>query len=313
MDFLEFKKKYQKAEVTAFPNQVAKTPLISVLLQTYNQEDYIEQCLDAILDQQTDFDIEILLGEDDSTDKTREICLKYAEKFPDRIRLFLHQPANKIKVLNIPTGNFNAINNLYQAKGEYIAFCEGDDYWTDQHKLQKQVDFLKAKPDFVLSYHQFEEKYETQSGKENRISLEQPAKELTKEELSRLVYHPLLSTVCFRNCLRDLPEEMIQVINVDSFILSMLGTFGKAKFQPEIRASVYRRHSGGIWTKKNREIQLRTKILLFKNLVSYYNNKDKSLTRSFQKDLKNTNKMLFALYLKDFKPFKAAKLLPALL
>lgn len=312
MDFKSFKEKYQKAEVRAFPNQVAKDPVVSVIVQTYNHAAYINQCLDSILNQQTDFEFEILLGEDASTDKTREICIKFAEKFPEKIRLFLHHPDNKIRIINLNTGNFNAIYNLYQAKGEYIAFCEGDDYWTDQHKLQKQVDFLKGNSDVTLSYHKFEEKYETQSGSENPTILEQLARDLSQRELSELSFHPLLSTVCFRNHFKDIPDQMIQVLNIDSFVLSILGTFGKGKFQSEIRASVYRRHSGGIWTKKNREIQLLTKTLLFKNLISYYKDKD-SLKISFQKDLKNTQKMLLVLYLKDFKPLKAVKLIPGLL
>lgn len=313
MNFQEFKEKYQINEVEDFPHQVNSKPLVSVLVQTYNHEAYIKQCLDAILDQKTNFDFEILLGEDASTDNTREICKEYAQKFPEKIRLFLHNPANKIRVMDIVTGNFNAFYNLYKARGKYIAFCEGDDYWTDPLKLQKQVDFLEAKSDFVLSYHRFEEKFEQSSKNLDQLPLRQPEKNLDKKELSALIYHPLFSTVCFRNYLKDLPEEVMQVINVDSFLLSMLGILGEARFQPEIRASVYRRHAGGIWTKKNREVQLHTKILLFKNLASYYNNKDRSLTNIFHRYLKNTRKMLLVLYLKGCKPFKAVKLLPSLL
>ncbi|OEY73936.1 glycosyltransferase family 2 protein [Salegentibacter salarius] len=311
MDFNKFKELYQKKEVQHFQHQVTSKPLVSVLVQAYNHEFYIKQCLDAILAQKTNFDFEILLGEDVSTDKTREICLEYAQNYPKKIRLFLHHPANKIRVMDVVTGNFNAFYNLYKARGKYIAFCEGDDYWTDPLKLQKQVDFLEIKSDFALSYHRFEEKFEQSSKKIEQLSLEQPKQDLNKNELSALIYHPLFSTVCFRNYLKDLPEEVMQVINVDSFLLSMLGTFGKAKFQSEISASVYRRHPRGIWTRKNREIQLLTKILLFKNLVSYY--KDKSLTRNFQSNLKNTRKMLLVLYLKSGMPIKAVRLIPKLL
>ena len=75
--------------------------------------------------------------------RVREICIEYAQKYPEKIRLFLHHPSNKIKVLDIITGNFNGFYNFYNTRGNYIAFCEGDDYWTDPLKLQKQVDYLK--------------------------------------------------------------------------------------------------------------------------------------------------------------------------
>lgn len=313
MDFIEFQNKFMFKTPEHAQHKVSAQPLVSICVQTYQHVNYIKNCLDSILEQKTDFEYEILLGEDKSSDGTREICIQYAQRFPEKIRLFLHHDDNKIKVENIPTGNFNAFYNFYQARGKFIAFCEGDDFWRDPLKLQKQVDFLQINPEYVLAYHNFEEKFESLPKEEKQRFLKKPSKDLTQEELSGLIYHPLLSTVCFRNCLSRLPEEMIQVINVDSFLLSMLGTIGKAKFQSDIQASVYRRHSGGIWTKKNREIQLLTKILLFKNLASYYKSKDRSLMSSFQKDLKNTGKMLLVLYLKDLKPFKAMKLSPGLL
>ena len=98
--------------------------------------------------QKTDFDFEILLGEDESTDGTREICIEYAKKYPDKIRLFLHKRENVIYINGNPTGRFNFLYNLTISKGKYIALCEGDDYWTDPLKLQKQVDFLEKNEDY---------------------------------------------------------------------------------------------------------------------------------------------------------------------
>ncbi|WP_026934172.1 glycosyltransferase family 2 protein [Christiangramia echinicola] len=269
MNFEQFKAKYQQTEVEHYPNKVPGGILVSVLVQTYNHEFYIKRCLDAILGQKTNFEFEILLGEDTSSDNTRKICKEYAQKFPEKIRLFLHHPSNKIKVLNVNTGNFNAFYNFYHARGKFVAFCEGDDYWTDPKKLQKQVDFLMKNSDFVLCYHWFEEKFEVQSDSKNQY-LEQPEKDLSREELIGLLYHPLLSTTCFRNCLIDLPEEIMEVINVDSFLLSILGNFGKARFLENINASTYRRHSGGVWTENEKEIKLKSKILTFEKLHFFY-------------------------------------------
>lgn len=116
---------------------------MSVCVTTYNHADYIKDCLEGILMQKTEFPIEILLGEDASTDGTREICLEYAKKYPKQIRLLLHHRENNIKINGNPSGRFNFLNNLYSAKGKYIALCEGDDYWTDSLKLQKQVELME--------------------------------------------------------------------------------------------------------------------------------------------------------------------------
>ncbi len=137
-------------KVQKYPNEVSDNPLVSVCVQTYKHEKYIKQCLDGILMQKTNFEFEILLGEDDSPDKTREICIDYAEKYPNKIKLFLHNRENVIYINGNPTGRFNFIYNLTNAKGKYIAICEGDDYWTDPLKLQKQVDFLEANPEYGL-------------------------------------------------------------------------------------------------------------------------------------------------------------------
>ena len=121
MNFELFKSKFQKAPVEEYPNCVPENVVVSVCVQTYQHVDYIKEYLDGILNQKTNFDFEILLGEDASTDGTREICLKYAEKYPDKIRLFLHHRENNISVGGKPSGRFNFLYNLYTAQGKYIA------------------------------------------------------------------------------------------------------------------------------------------------------------------------------------------------
>lgn len=126
---------------------------VSVSVVTYNHKDYIKQCLDGILMQQTNFDYEIILGEDESNDGTREICMDYANRYPDKIRLFLRSRKDVIYINGNPTGRYNFIENLKACRGNYIALCEGDDYWTDPLKLQKQVDFLEANEDYGICFH----------------------------------------------------------------------------------------------------------------------------------------------------------------
>ena len=131
----------------------APNPLVSVVVTTYQHEKYISETLDSILAQQTSFPYEILLGEDGSQDGTRQICIEYAKKHADKIRLILHDRTKKIVVRGRPTGRYNLLTNFSSSNGKYIALCEGDDFWNDNRKLQKQVDFLEHHPTVVLSFH----------------------------------------------------------------------------------------------------------------------------------------------------------------
>lgn len=117
-------------------------PLLSVKTISYNHAPYIRQCMDAVLMQETDFTFEFIIGEDCSTDNTREIVKEYAKKYPDIIKLVLSDHNVGAKE--------NSRRCLELCTGKYIAICEGDDYWTDPHKLQKQVDFLELNPDYAL-------------------------------------------------------------------------------------------------------------------------------------------------------------------
>ena len=127
--------------------------MVSVCVQTYQHVNYIKSCLDGILMQQTTFPFEIILGEDESDDGTREICMDYANKYPDKIRLFLRTRKDVIYINGQATGRYNIMENLKACSGKYIALCEGDDYWTDPLKLQKQIDFLETNSDYVICFH----------------------------------------------------------------------------------------------------------------------------------------------------------------
>lgn len=118
---------------------------VSVFMITYNHEKYIAEALDSILMQKTDFDFDIVIGEDCSTDATRRIVLEYSRKYPDKIKLLLH---------NVNVGFISNLMYVLEAcTGKYVAMCEGDDYWTDPFKLQKQVDFLEANKEYMLATH----------------------------------------------------------------------------------------------------------------------------------------------------------------
>ncbi len=119
---------------------------LSVLFITYNHEDYVRQALDSVLMQEVDFEYEIVVGEDCSTDATRDILLEYRDRYPDRIKLLFRE-----KNFGRPT--MNVYDTGMHCTGDYIAFLEGDDYWTDERKLMKQVRFLDEHPDHMGCTH----------------------------------------------------------------------------------------------------------------------------------------------------------------
>jgi glycosyltransferase involved in cell wall biosynthesis len=121
------------------PNNVVRAvpaPLVTVRTSTYQHGPYIRECIEGILNQKTSFPFEYIIGEDFSTDGTREIVLEYAKRFPDRIRVFTADYNVGAK----PNGR----RCMRAARGKYIALCEGDDYWHNPLKLQKQVDLMEA-------------------------------------------------------------------------------------------------------------------------------------------------------------------------
>jgi glycosyltransferase involved in cell wall biosynthesis len=118
---------------------------VSVHMPTYNHERYVAQALDSALEQVTDFDFEIVIGEDCSTDGTRQIVLDYAARYPGKVRVLVHE-----KNLGIWENDQTIIA---QCSGQYIAWLESDDFWTSPHKLQKQVDFLDANQDYSACFH----------------------------------------------------------------------------------------------------------------------------------------------------------------
>lgn len=118
---------------------------VSIFILTYNQEKFISQTLESVLNQKTNFDYQLVIGEDQSTDSTRVICERFAAENPLKVKLLpsLGQNIGLIK---------NYVRTIKECDGKYIAICDGDDYWIDEFKLQKQCDFLENNPDFFIVY-----------------------------------------------------------------------------------------------------------------------------------------------------------------
>lgn len=214
---------------------------VSVFMITYNHEGYIAQALDSILMQKTNFKYEIVIGEDCSTDATRKIILKYAKKHPGIFQLLLH----KTNIGMMP----NIIATLKACGGKYIALCEGDDYWTDPLKLQKQVDFLEGAVGYSGCFHDCKIVVDQEKEGYLRVGIRVIEKNVT---LISLINENNIATasIVFKNFLQDIPNYWSKTIKGDYAIMIAVAEQGLIKYLPEVM-SVYRVHEGGIWSSKS--------------------------------------------------------------
>lgn len=218
--------------------------MVSVCCITYNHEKYIKQALDSFLMQITNFKIEIIIGEDCSTDQTRGIVESYYHRYPDIIRL------------SVSDNNVGAIRNqvrvINKAKGKYIAMCDGDDYWSDPLKLQKQIDFMESHPQHVICCHYT--KVIDEYGKMVYVNKAPEALEFAFEDvlLGKKEETRICSLVARSNgWVKQIGNEdwYYKTFGTDTLfkLYIMAWTNGKIYVIPEVMA-VYRLHRGGIWS-----------------------------------------------------------------
>jgi glycosyltransferase involved in cell wall biosynthesis len=215
----------------------------SVCIITYNHEPFIAQAIEGALMQQTSFPFEIVIGEDDSRDKTRQIVKEYAQRYPDKIRLFLNDRKNVIYINGRPTGRWNFVNVLKQARGKYIALCDGDDYWTDPTKLQKQVAFLEANPEYSGAFHETQAVLE--DGTTKRYYGHDIADKLLAEDTIALTSPFHTSSFVFRRDALEFPAWFSRVASGDMALFSIVAAHGPLGKVPGVM-SVYRIQPGGI-------------------------------------------------------------------
>jgi len=238
---------------------------VSVSMITYNHEKFIAQAVESVLMQKANFEYELVIGEDCSTDNTRQILLEYQKKYPDKIRLLLPE-----KNLGM---HKNAINTLQASRGQYIAALEGDDYWTDPLKLQKQVDFLEANPEYSGAFHDIQLLESDGSWGNPRKSIQdfKERVDITLEDTISMTSPFHTSSFIFRSNSLKLPKEFFRYTSGDMATFMIVASQGKLR-RIHNNMSVYRKHKGGITklTDDHRNIKLYLhRLFMFVSLKSF--------------------------------------------
>lgn len=240
-------------------NQVAKSqieqigvqcsclkPLVAIHCLVYNHEKYIRDALDGFILQNTSFPFVAIVHEDVSTDGSAEIIKEYAEKYPDIIMPIFEKENQYSK----PHGELSSImcNAIEKTGAKYVAMCEGDDYWTDQHKLQKQIDFLEAHPDYSMCVTNYDV-LRCESGKiESWLSDKE--KDLTMEDLIMEAWRFCATASMVYKCdlFQNQPEEMKKLYVGDYPLCIYMRSLGKVRLLGLEHCCIYRYMSSGSWT-----------------------------------------------------------------
>lgn len=238
-----------------------KQPKVSVCMITYGHEKFIEEAINGVLMQECDFVVELIIANDCSPDKTDAVIQNI---------LCNHPRASWIKYIKHDK-NLGMMPNfifaMEKSKGKYVALCEGDDYWIDPLKLQKQVDFLEANPDYVLCFHQVNI-LKTNGEIVDDFITKVPDNYETIETLAQLGNYIHTPSVVFRNTIKELPFEFRQSPIGDYFLYMLLAQHGKLKYLEE-KMVIYR-EGVGVWSDKSNYYRNFNTALLHKYLFDYF-------------------------------------------
>lgn len=238
------------------------SPKVSVLMLAYNQENYIDEAIRSVLLQQTDFNFELVIGNDASSDRTGAKCMEWKNKYPERVVLF-----NREKNLGLQQ---NFIQTYEKCWGEYIAICEGDDYWTDRHKLQKQINFLDVHPDYSTCIHRVINYYEDKGTKS--LSNGGQKKDTDIIDLAQSNYISNVSSIFRRGLFGPLPQWFAEVSTYDYAIHLLNAQHGKIHYMSKPMA-VYRQRSSAIWSEAGTDKKLNIALKIRELLLDYFKEK----------------------------------------
>lgn len=212
-------------------------PKVTIVCMVYNHEAYLRECFEGFVMQKTTFPIEILVNDDCSPDGSANVMREYEEKYPELFHC-IYQKENQYS-----KGKMAWWEVLFpMAKGDYIAICEGDDYWIDPYKLQKQVDFMEQHSDFVACFHNARVQYK------DKVSLFNVLNEShypTTEDLIKRRWFIATPTLLFRNVLQEYPDWRGGIINGDYLLELLLAREGRFFYMDDVMA-VYRQDGLGM-------------------------------------------------------------------
>ena len=213
-------------------------PLVSVAMITYNHEPYIAQAIEGVLAQKTDFPIELIIGEDCSTDYTYQTVMEYQKRHAGIIRVITSSHNVGAKK--------NYLRTLGVCRGKYTAACDGDDYWIDPYKLQKQVDFLEANEDYVLLGHSAVKVLEEEGfGTFHTMYEDAPDHDFDTGYLMRCNPIPTLAAMWRNGLVTSFPNIWMHGYGGDRQLWLLLSQYGKCRFINDV-VGVYRVNGGGI-------------------------------------------------------------------
>jgi len=282
--------------------------LVSVRLITYNHEDFIEQALRGIENQITDFNFEVIIGDDFSTDNSLDIIKNY--KFTNKnitVNILNREIGDEYWITRQKLGRlYNFVNILENCKGKYIALLDGDDFWTDPYKLQKQVDFLEANEDYTGSFHDtliINEKDNYLTPKPFRV-YDKSIFNIEDTISTISLFH--ISSFVFRQRLLEIPVWFTKVQSGDMALFTIIASQGPL-YRVDAAMSVYRKNAGGVTSSIKIKNYHKNRIKLFKYLKSFCSIKVKSnideVIRFHKGQLKIINQSNFKSRIKRFLKF----------
>lgn len=230
---------------------------VSVAMITYNHAAFIAQAIESVLAQQTDFQVELVIGEDGSRDRTREIVCAYKERYPERIRLLLPERNQGM--------HLNFAGTLDACCGQYVALLEGDDYWTDSRKLQKQVDYMDNHPDCSICFHNAYSFLETDVDKCSTMVPPEQKEKSTLEDLLKSDFLPTCTILFRRRQFPGLPVWVRDLSQGDWPLEVLLAQAGYIGYIGGTMAA-HRIYGGGVWSSLTQDQILRDKIKFYEHI-----------------------------------------------
>jgi glycosyltransferase involved in cell wall biosynthesis len=238
-------------------------PLLSIICPIYNQEEFIAQTLESFLMQKTQYPFEIIVHDDASTDKTAEIVKNYEIKYPG-IFANIYQTENQFsKTINSVTKITFAA-----ARGKYLALCEGDDYWTDVYKIERQIKLLEEHPEFVGCFHNTEERYEKDDSKASFLYCSfQSARAVPFAELAYSNCIPTCSVIFRKSLFKEFPI-WFDALKMGDWPLHLLNSqFGDYWYLPKVMG-VHRLHIKSMWMLQDAELNKKHTIDAYDTMIA---------------------------------------------